>query len=61
MVLSDAILSMIIVSATGILALSLKLCYSSKCKTVKMCGLSINRDTDHEQTINIGNQTPNNV
>ena len=60
MVLSDAILSMIIVSATGILALSLKLCYSSKCKRVKMCGVSIDRDTDHEQTINMS-ATPNNV
>ena len=60
MVLSDAILSMLIVSGTGILALSLKLCYSSKCRTVKMCCLTIDRDTDHEQTINMST-TPNNV
>ena len=59
--LSDAIISMIIVSSTGLLALSLKLCYSSKCRTVKMCCLTVDRDTDHEQTINIGNQTPNQV
>jgi hypothetical protein len=59
--LSDAIIMTIIVSITGLCGLSLKLCYSSKCKVIKCCGSSIIRDTDHEQNINIGNQTPNQV
>jgi hypothetical protein len=59
--LSDAIISMIIISVSGLIGLSLKLCYSSKCKVIKCCGGSIIRDTEHEQAINIGNQTPNQV
>ena len=51
--LSDAIISMIIVSTTGVLALSLKLCYMSKCKTIKFCPPSCVRDTDHETTITV--------
>ena len=58
MPLSDALISMIIVSTTGILALIFKLCYSSKCKNVKFGCLSITRDTEHEQSINMS-QTPN--
>ena len=58
---SETILSLIIVSTTGILALICKLIYSSKCKVIRCCGNEIQRDTEHEQTINIGNQTPNNI
>jgi hypothetical protein len=58
--LSDAIIMTIIVSITGIIGLSLKLCYSSKCKIIKCCGGQIIRDTEHEQTINMS-ATPNNV
>ncbi len=54
--LSDAILSMIIVSVTGIIGLSLKLCYSSKCTTIKCCLGEIQRDTTHEVAINM--ETP---
>jgi len=60
--LSDAIIMSIIVSSGGILALLFKLCYSSKCTTVKMCCLTISRDTQNEVNLtNIGNQTPNNI
>ena len=59
--LSDAIISMIIISISGLIGLSLKLCYSSKCVSIKFCGGEIIRDTIHEQSINIGNQTPNQV
>jgi hypothetical protein len=59
--LSDAIISMLIISAAGLIGLSLKLCYSSKCKNVKLGCLSIQRDTDHEQAINISMNSPNNV
>tara|TARA_R110000868_G_scaffold383218_1_gene650004 strand:+ start:539 stop:721 length:183 start_codon:yes stop_codon:yes gene_type:complete len=58
---SDAIISMIIVSATGIIGLALKLCYSSKCLSFKFCGAEVIRDTAHEVSINVGNQTPNNI
>ena len=58
---TETILSLIIVSTTGILALICKLIYSSKCRVIRCCGGEIIRDTEHEQTINIGNQTPNNV
>lgn len=59
--LSDAIISMIIISTTGIIGLALKLCYSSKCQSFKCCGAQVIRDTEHETVINIGNQTPNNI
>jgi hypothetical protein len=52
---------MIIVSTTGILGLALKLCYSSKCVSFKLCGAEVVRDTQHEAVINIGNQTPNQI
>ena len=55
--LSDAIISMIIISVSGLIGLSLKLCYSSKCKIIKCCGGEIQRDTEHE--VNINMQTPN--
>ena len=55
--LSVALISMIIVSATGLLALMFKLCYSSKCKTLKICGAEIQRDTTNETAINL--DTPN--
>ena len=58
--LSDAIISMIIVSITGILGLALKLCYSSKCVSFKICGAEVIRDTVHEAVINI-QSTPNNI
>ena len=61
MPLSNTITMSIIVSATGILALICKLLYSSKCKNIKLGCLTITRDTEHEQAINIGNQTPNAV
>jgi len=55
--LSDAIISMIIVSSTGLIALCCKLLYSSKCRVIKCCGGEIHRDTEHE--VNINMQTPN--
>lgn len=55
--LSDAIISMLIVSTTGLIALGFKLCYMSKCKIIKCCPPEFVRDTDHEAVINIDNQT----
>jgi hypothetical protein len=51
--LSDAIISMLIVSATGLIALTIKLCYMSKCKVIKCCPPECVRDTEHEARITI--------
>lgn len=59
--LSDAIISMIIVSSTGLIALSFKLCYSSKCRMIKCCGGEIHRDTEHEVNINMQTPNPNSI
>lgn len=48
---SDTIVTLIIASSSGLIALALKLCYSSKCKHVKCCGTTIDRDTEHETRI----------
>ena len=58
--LSDSIIMAIVVSLTGLIGLSFKLCYSSKCVKIKCCGGEIIRDTTNEQTINMS-QTPNQV
>ena len=63
--LSDAILSMIIVSITGVILLAFKLCYLSKCRVIKCkmfncCDTELQRDTTHEQSINMS-QTPNQI
>lgn len=51
--LSDPIITLLIASASGLAALALKLCYSSKCKYIRCCGNTIERDTSHEAVINI--------
>lgn len=58
--LSDPLISMLIVSITGLLGLAFKLCYSSKCRVIKCCGGEIQRDISNEAVINIdtNNQTP---
>ena len=57
MVLSDTIITLLIASISTLLALALKLCYSSKCKNFKLCCLSIDRDTEHEVAINMDTPT----
>ena len=57
MTLSDPIITLIIVSCATIIGLALKLCYSSRCTTIKCCGAEIQRDTNHEVAINL--DTPN--
>ncbi len=57
--LSDALISMIIVSTTGLLGLCCKLLYSSKCKTIKCCGAEVERDVTHEVAINMNGSTRN--
>jgi hypothetical protein len=59
--LSDAIISMIIISVSGLIGLSFKLCYSSKCKIIKCCGGEIIRDTEHEVNINMQTPNPNSI
>ena len=55
MVLSDTIITLIIASSTTVILLALKLCYSSRCKSIKCCGGEIQRDTEHEVNIEIPN------
>ena len=61
MSISDPVIILIIGSATALLGLCCKLSYSSKCKTIKCGCIEINRDTDHEQSINIGTNSNRNL
>jgi hypothetical protein len=62
LMLSDAIITLIIGSASTICGIGIRYFYASKCKIVKCCCFEIDRDTEHEQPISEirGNQTPNN-
>ena len=53
MSISDPVIILIIGSTTALLGLLCKLSYSSKCTKVKCCCIEIERDTEHEQVINI--------
>ena len=61
MSLSDPVIILIIGSATALVGLCCKLSYSSKCKTIKCGCIEINRDTEHEQEVNISNRNLNSV
>lgn len=61
MSLSDPVIILIIGSATGLIGLACKLTYSSKCKTIQCGCIKITRDTEHEQSVNIGNASPRNI
>ena len=61
MSLSDPVIILIIGSATALMGLCCKLSYSSKCTKVKCCCLTIDRDTEHEQVININNASNRNL
>ena len=61
MSISDPVIILIIGSATALLGLCCKLSYSSKCKTIKCGCIKITRDTEHEQSVNIGNTSPRNI
>ena len=56
--LSDPIITLLIASSSAIVALALKLCYSSRCKTIKCLQCcEINRDTEHEVNIELATPT----
>jgi len=61
MSLSDPVIILIIGSATALVGLCCKLSYSSKCTKVKCCCIEIDRDTEHEQVINITNSSNRNL
>ena len=54
MSISDPVMIIIIGSASALIALTLKLCYSSKCTRVRLGSITIDRDTIHEVAINMG-------
>ena len=58
--LSDPIITLLIASSSAIVALALKLCYSSRCTTIKCFKCcEINRDTEHEINIELATPTRN--
>lgn len=52
--ISDTVFLGIVGGVTGILIYLMKILYSSKCRMCKIGCIEIRRDTDHEQTINLG-------
>ena len=61
MSISDPVIILIIGSTTALLGLLCKLSYSSKCTKVKCCCIEIERDTEHEQVINISSASNRNL
>ena len=57
--METGIIALIIGSATALCGLICKLAYSSKCTKVKCCCIEIERDTIHEQPINMSNSALN--
>ena len=52
--MESSVLVLLIGSTSAIIGLALRLCYLSKCVSVKLCNcLEIKRDTQGEQQINI--------
>jgi hypothetical protein len=52
--MDNTIIVMLISASVGVIAMCMKLTYSSKCKRIKCGCITIERDTDHEQNINLG-------
>jgi hypothetical protein len=46
--LSEIFLSFLVGSASALCAITLKLCYDSKCKKIELCCIKIERDTTGE-------------
>jgi hypothetical protein len=46
--LSEIFLSFVVGSASALCAITLKLCYDSKCKKIELCCIKIERDTAGE-------------
>ena len=53
MSISDPVLLIIIGSATALIGLAMRLCYTSKCTHIRLGCLDIDRDTVHEVAINM--------
>ena len=52
--LSDSIIILLIGTVGSLMGMACRLCYLSKCKVVKCCGVfQVERDTEHETNINI--------
>lgn len=56
--MDQSVLLILIASASGLLALFAKLCYSSRCTHIKACGMDITRDPSNEPPVHFGNSTP---
>jgi hypothetical protein len=49
MELSEMFYTFLITTTAGLIVLCLKLCYKSKCKSIKFCGIIIDRDVKGEE------------
>jgi hypothetical protein len=48
---SEIFWNSVLITASGIVLACLALCYKSKCKNIKLCGLEIERDIEAEEQI----------
>jgi hypothetical protein len=49
MELSEVFYTILLSTTAGIILVCLKLCYKSKCKSIKFCGVMIDRDVKGEE------------
>ena len=54
--LSEIFYSMLVTTSSGLLLAIIATCYRSKCRTIKCCGLEIERDVQGEEEIDIAEQ-----
>jgi hypothetical protein len=50
---SEIFFTFLVTSTLGFCALSLRMCYKSKCTHVRFCGFELDRDTEAEGKIDI--------
>jgi len=49
--LSEVFWNSFVITVSGVLLAVIAACYKSKCRSIKCCGLEIERDTDAEEQI----------
>ena len=49
--LSEVFWNSFVITVSGVLLAVVAACYKSKCRTIRCCGLEIDRDTDAEEQI----------
>ena len=46
---SEVYWTLVLTSSSGFLLAVIRMCYKSKCKTIRCCGMEIDRDTEAEE------------